>query len=217
MSGDAFTGLVPGWQAAFEEAWSSWRAGSAGVGAAVTDPAGNVVARGRNAVFDRAPGSSVLAGTFMAHAEMTALVALPVGEYGSHAIYTTFEPCAMCACTIRMYHLGRVHYATSDPVWEGMHDVFTRIPSLARHLPARELLGGPFGTFGHVLHLTALIERAPEWVIDAHDLHAPATLALARSLVGAGRLHEMATAGMAVDSVAGTLWTELSAASPEQE
>lgn len=213
MTAGSFEQLPPGYRAAFEEAWSSFSAGSAGVGAAVIDSAGVVVARGRNALFDDGPGSSVLAGTFMAHAEMSALVLLPVGDYASHELYTTFEPCAMCACTIRMYHVGHVHYASADPLWDGMHDVFATIPSLARHLPGRELLGGPLGTFAHLLHLTALIERAPEWVIDAHYERAPTTLAVARSLAGDRRLEEMARQGLSVEQVVEALSSDIAAAS----
>jgi hypothetical protein len=56
------------WQLAFQEAWGSFRSGSAGVGAVVTNGAGAMVATGRSRVFDEPDGTAPLVGTWMAHA-----------------------------------------------------------------------------------------------------------------------------------------------------
>jgi hypothetical protein len=56
-----FTGLDPAWRASFELAWEAFRAGSIPVGAVVADEAGNVIARGRNRIFeDDAPSERLL-------------------------------------------------------------------------------------------------------------------------------------------------------------
>ena len=39
------------WRACLEEAWTAYRAGSVPIGAAITDGAGRVVARGRNRIY----------------------------------------------------------------------------------------------------------------------------------------------------------------------
>lgn len=89
------------WQVAVTQAWESWRAGSAGVGAALTDESGRVIAHGRNRMAE--PGSAPLSGTVMAHAEMDVLRQVPFRTRVTGALYTTFEPCLMCAATIVLY------------------------------------------------------------------------------------------------------------------
>jgi tRNA(adenine34) deaminase len=194
---------------AFTEAWRSFASGSAGVGAAVTDAEGAVVSSGRSRVFDEPDGSSPLAGTRMAHAEMNALVGLPRSAREGHTLYTTFEPCVMCAATIRIYRIPRVVYAADDPVWDGMHDLFGQLEPIARGLPERERLGGPWGAFAHVLHLTRLAEWGPELVIDAHGRLAPEHLELARRIGSSGELHELAASGAGVVRAAKALWPDI--------
>jgi len=205
----AWASLDESWRTAFDEAWTSFGSGSAGVGAVVTDDTGSIVATGRSRVFDQPDGSSPLAGTFMAHAEMNALACLPVDSYDGYTLYSTFEPCVMCAATIRIYRIPRVCYAADDPVWGGMHELFATYEPIARALPARERLGGPYGAFAHVLHLSWLADRAPQAVTEAHDSAAPQHLELARSLAEHGHLRRLADAGATVVTAAASVWHEL--------
>jgi tRNA(adenine34) deaminase len=48
---EAWTALSEPWRAAFEEAWTSWRQGSLGVGAVATDGSDLIVTRGHNQGF----------------------------------------------------------------------------------------------------------------------------------------------------------------------
>jgi len=205
----AWAELPDCWQVAFEQAWSSWRSGSAGVGAVVTDADGAIVTRGRSRVLDAVDGTSPLAGTFMAHAEMNALACLPVGDYTGYTLYTTFEPCLMCAGTIRLYGLPHVMYAADDPVWDGLHDTFAGIPAVARRLATRSRLGGPFGAFAHVLHLAFLLTWAPEPVLAAHASLAPGHVRVAMDLVGSGDLRALSDAGRTVVDAAEASWPEM--------
>jgi tRNA(Arg) A34 adenosine deaminase TadA len=205
----AWVSLDECWRVAFEEAWTSFASGSAGVGAVITGEQGSIVAKGRSRVFDQPDGDTPLAGTFMAHAEMNALACLPVESYNGYTLYSTFEPCVMCAATIRIYRIPRVCYAADDPVWGGMHELFATYEPIARALPARERLGGPFGAFAHVLHLSWLADRAPQAVIDAHDSVATRHLELARSLTERGHLRRLADEDATVVTAATSVWSSL--------
>lgn len=132
---DAWAELSLPWQIAFEEAWMSWVSGSAGVGSVVIDADGEIVSRGRSRVFDAPDGSSPLAGTFMAHAEMNALANLPVGKYVGYSLLTTFEPCLMCAGTLRIYRIPHVAFASDDPVWDGLYEIFSEVPAITPRSP----------------------------------------------------------------------------------
>jgi tRNA(adenine34) deaminase len=106
------------WRASVEEAWAAYRAGSVPVGAAITDGAGRVIARGRNCMFEGEAEGYALLGTPMAHAEMNALLGLAGREvdHRTCTLYTTLEPCPMCIGAARMHAMGQVYYAARDPV-----------------------------------------------------------------------------------------------------
>lgn len=70
-----FSEVGDAWNIAFELAWESWCAGSLGIGAVLVDADGRVADRARNRVLEQ-PGSGLVAGTLLAHAEMDVLAAL---------------------------------------------------------------------------------------------------------------------------------------------
>ena len=212
--GDAWEQLAEPWRVAFDEAWRSYRSGSAGVGAAVTDASGLVVARGRSRVFDEPDGHSPLVGVWMAHAEMNALACLPRSAREGHTLYTTFEPCVMCAATIRIYRIPKVAYAADDPVWDGLHDLFGELAAIAQGLPDRQRLGGPWGAFAHVLHLSWLADNAPDHVIDAHGRLTPEHLAVASRVAKTRHLREIADGGGRVLDAAAAMWDDVCTLSP---
>ena len=152
----------------------------------------------------------------MAHAEMNALACLPVGSYDGYTMYTTFEPCVMCAATIRIYRIPHVCYAADDPVWDGLHELLATFEPVARALPSRERLGGPYGAFAHVLHLSWLAGAGPQHVLDAHASAAPHHLAVAASLAERKTLRLLADAGANVVEAAAWIWVGLQALSHEQ-
>lgn len=201
----AWTSLPVPWQRSFEEAWVSWTAGGVGVGAAITSPDGSVISTGHNS-------GEPLAGTFMAHAEMNALARLSAhwhetGEPAGHTLYTTLEPCIMCAGTIRIYRIPRVAFAAYDPVWDGLHNAFSQVPGFARHPIEREQLGGPYGTLGALLPLTYLAEHYPG--SDLVSFHPSAHLAFALDLIRRRTLRSLADQGASPADIAHVLWPEL--------
>lgn len=214
MSGahEEWGGLPTPWRITLEEAWQSWCDGSAGVGAVLVDGEGAVVARGRNRILDQRTEPGVLAGTLLAHAEMNVLAALAPGDYSGSTLYTSFEPCLMCASSIVLLKIPRVAYAASDPVFDGLHDWFSHLPFAAERLPDRECLGGPMGAFAHVLHLSWLAFWMPSGLtIDAHRNIAPRHLELAGSVVESGELGQLAGGGAPVVEAVAALWDDLAA------
>ncbi|PZS28105.1 MAG: nucleoside deaminase [Pseudonocardiales bacterium] len=172
------------WRQSFLLAWEAHRAGSLGVGAVLVDPAGAVIAAGRNrsAEVDAPPGR--VAGSYLAHAEVNALLGLAPGDYERHVLYTTLEPCLLCTAALVHCHVGEVRYAATDHLWHGLE----RLPELndhvARRWPARVgPLAGPLAVWGAVLPLAWALARSPYGVVAAaHELPAPGLLGLAREL-----------------------------------
>jgi tRNA(adenine34) deaminase len=204
----AWDSLGSTWQLAIDQAWKSWTAGSAGVGAILLDTTGSVVAKGRNRTTEQS--GAHLSGTIMAHAEMDVLSQVPFGTPVTGSLYTTFEPCLMCAATIAFYRVPEVHYAAADPFFEGLHDWFGRYPFTAERIPERIKLGGPIGAFCHVLHLAWLVAYpAPPHVIEAHRRLTPSTLECASSIAEHHRLRQIGERGASALDAIEELWPTL--------
>lgn len=115
------------WQAAPEAvrrslalAYEALVAGGLAVGAVLTDAAGTVLCEGRNEAYEDGPArgrsAGPLRGTPLAHAEMNALGAARTGwDLGSAVLWSTQEPCAMCAAAARFTGVGQVRYLAPDP------------------------------------------------------------------------------------------------------
>ncbi len=96
---------------ALEQARAAEAAGEVPVGAVILSPQGEVVAHGENRVLrDSDP---------TAHAEMVALRAAGevLGNYRlvGCTLYSTLEPCSMCAGAILHARIARLVFAASDP------------------------------------------------------------------------------------------------------
>jgi tRNA(adenine34) deaminase len=197
------------WQRAFDAAWASWGSGSGAVGAVITDSEGAIIAVGQNRMLDLPGGPGPLAGTLMAHAEMNALAGLPPGDCSGYTLYTTFELCFMCAATIiGTFQIPKVAFAAYDPSWDGLVDAFRQHPAIARRLPEREHLGGPYGALAYVLHLVWILRHLPG-PHEAHQHFAPAHLALSRDLLEQGTLQRLEQDGASPADVAHQLWADL--------
>ena len=110
----AWEALEPPWRDALELAWEAFQAGTIPVGAVVVDIDGDVIARGRNRIFDAAAPPGQLAGTRIAHAEINALAQLPPSAYESHVLYTTLEPCLVCFGAAVFSTIGTIRFAAAD-------------------------------------------------------------------------------------------------------
>ena len=100
---------------ALAEARSAEAAGEVPVGAIIVSPSGDVIARGNNQVLRTSDPT--------AHAEIVALRAAgqALGNYriltpeGGCTLYSTLEPCAMCAGAILHARIARLVFAARDP------------------------------------------------------------------------------------------------------
>jgi len=121
------------WQAAFETAWEAACSGCIPIGAVIVDANGTIVAAGRNRINGQNSGDSsrglqkaYLSGNRIAHAEMNAIISLDTAVTNPRecTLYTTTEPCPMCAGAIVMANIRRVCYASRDP-WAGAIGLYT--------------------------------------------------------------------------------------------
>jgi len=105
------------WQAALEESWVAFCAGSVPIGAVITDAAGAILARGRSHRYDDQELSPGQIGLHpLGHAELNALLVLPkTVDPHSCTLYTVFEPCPLCLGAIYMAGIRRFCYASRDP------------------------------------------------------------------------------------------------------
>lgn len=103
-------------------AYEALAAGGLAVGAVLTDADGTVIAEGRNEAYEDGPGTGPLRGTPLAHAEMNALGAARTDwDLGTATLWSTQEPCSMCAAAAEFTGVGRVRYVAPDPwaQWSG--------------------------------------------------------------------------------------------------
>ena len=144
------------WRTAFDEAWASWCAGNFGIGAVLFDPeADEIVTRGRNRVEEQPGAPGQIAGNFMAHAEMNAFAVLRRRNARGLNLYTTLEPCPMCAATALMLRTARVSFAALDPLVSDAHTVWQHSAVTAERVPQRRgPLPGIASAFAAVLPAT---------------------------------------------------------------
>lgn len=98
----------------------SLKLGSSPVGAVVVDDSGEVLAEGRNRSGEPWPLEAREIAGSLAHAELAALFHLQeVEEAPAWTLYSSLEPCPMCAGALGLLGFGRVVWACDDP-WGGL-------------------------------------------------------------------------------------------------
>jgi tRNA(Arg) A34 adenosine deaminase TadA len=113
---DAWTELAPAVRRSLELAYDSLVAGGLPVGSVLTDARGDIVAEGRNRAYDPPGGADALQGTPLAHAEMNVLAAVRTDwDLSGCTLWSTHEPCSMCAAAAAFTTVGMVRYVAPDP------------------------------------------------------------------------------------------------------
>lgn len=137
MSDRVLDALEVPWRRAFEEAWESFRGDNFGIGAVLVDPvSSSIVATGRNRVAQQTTEPRTLSGNMTAHAEMNAFAALDRFNASGLHLYTTLEPCLMCAATAMQLRVAHIHFAARDEFFDGMDRLWSQHPVTAERQPA---------------------------------------------------------------------------------
>ena len=160
----AWNELGGAWRRTFELAWEAHGRGTIPVGAVIAAPDGEIVAEGRNRIFEGHAPAGELAGTRLAHAEVNALAHLDLSRrWEDHTLYTSLEPCVLCVGAALLSTIGGIRYASVDVVGGGFT---TRSLSLDRkHGPPVERegpLGGPLALFSESLLAAFFVRNLPE-------------------------------------------------------
>ncbi len=207
----AWAALDDPWQHCLDEAWASWQTGSLGIGSVIVDGSGAVVARGRNRIVEPRTEPGVLAGTMIAHAEMNAMATLAPGPVEQLTLYTTLEPCLMCAGTIVMTGIPRVRYAAPDPLFDGLEAALRDHAWIGTRLPDREgPMTGPIATFAQVLPLTVIMFWNPNSsAIAQYRTLTPRHVEAAEQLLESHVLTHVAARNGAARDALRAAWAEL--------
>jgi tRNA(Arg) A34 adenosine deaminase TadA len=112
----AWAELHPAFRRGLELAYQSLAGGGLACGAALTDAGDRIVAEGRNRAYDDPGGPDPLQGTPLAHAELNLLALVRTGwDLGPCTLWSTQEPCSMCAMAASFTGVGQVRYLAPDP------------------------------------------------------------------------------------------------------
>lgn len=208
----AWAALDEPWRICLDEAWASWRAGCFGIGAAVVAADGSVVATGRNRVAEADKRPGLLSGTMLAHAEMNALANIPLGAGNDLSLYTSLEPCIVCAGAILMLRIPEVHFLGADPIFDGISEHLARHPWAVDRAPEVHGPGtDPVGAFARLLPLTFLVFWMRDEPIVEHYRDFDAELVdLAEALVDGEELAAVARDGGTTADALALLWDRLS-------
>ena len=141
------------WRDCLALAWEAYHAGAVPVGAVVVDGSGEIVARGRNRIFE--------AGSRLAHAEVEALQQLGVERrYEDHAVYSLLEPCLLCVGAALMSTIGTIKYATAD-AYGGACNRDISVPDfLRRNMTIEGPADGSVGAIGAALQTAFWLGRS---------------------------------------------------------
>jgi tRNA(Arg) A34 adenosine deaminase TadA len=201
---------------AMELAWESFRSGSLGIGAVVTN-GGEVLATGRNRLFESDPGEDVLAGTTLAHAEMNALAKVRIGgDRDGLELWTTLQPCLQCAGAIRLARIGTVHSLAPDPLFRGIDRARDLNEFVAEAWPTTNELAVD-GWAALSLLLQTHVQVFWDAVIPRWALALPSVVDLAQALVASAELLDLAAAAVSIEEVADRLWPQLVGCAPDIE
>lgn len=150
---DAWKNLDGPFRRCLELAWESYRSGSVGVGAVLTAADGSTVAEGRSRWYEPlAPGADV-AGSKVSHAETEALAQVAgVHDLAGPVLWTSLEPCVLCAGAIVIAHVPAVRYLGADALMAGLERMPELNPFVASRWPQRDgPIAGPFGAWSSML------------------------------------------------------------------
>lgn len=189
---------------ALELAWRACKAGTIGIGALLVSGDGVVLYEGNNAIFAPADAGP-LSNSRIAHAEMNVLAQVtPADDIADATLYTSLEPCSMCAGAIVIHDLHHVRVLAKDWLMHDLDAMGDRNDWIRRRWTPRSFATDPgvvrlagllashtmlFWSDGNHSYVDALIEADPE------------TAAWMLEIVDSGQLIELASADASLDDV----------------
>lgn len=150
------------WQKAFALAWEAYKNGTIPIGAVIVDKNGNIVAKGRNKIFDTS-SNHPMARTNMAHAEMDALFGLKGKDHPdvrTYILYTTMEPCPMCFGAAVMMNIRNISYGARDS-YAGATGINDKLDYIKRKNINIKYESGEIEAFQLILQTAYEYERQP--------------------------------------------------------
>lgn len=197
--------LDPRFRAALTQAWESLRRKGLPVGAVISY-GDDVIASGRNRVYDARGGDDPLQRTPIAHAEMNALASVPEDvDLDECELWTTQKPCSMCQAAIEFTGLGAVHYLATDP--SSVDGPYASQSDDVWMVVANVLF----------LHNVAWVSGTDHAMLDRNRGHEPEVAALARDLVAQQTLVALAEQGATIEEALVEAWESITAASTQRQ
>ncbi|NOX31418.1 MAG: nucleoside deaminase [Actinobacteria bacterium] len=194
------------WTQALDEAWLSWQHGNFGIGAVLFDPHTKVVTgRGRNAIGGDPSSELRLRGNWMAHAEMNLFASMSAFNARGLHLYTTLEPCLMCAATAIFLDVEEIKFGANDEYFHDLDSLWKHHPYTASRQPSStKALSGKLSSFCRLLPLSFTFEWRPgTTMVEEAIRHRPVLAKLAES--GVATTLRNVGLGEALDE----LWPEL--------
>lgn len=201
----AWERLTPPWRAALGLAWEAYRAGTSADGAVIVDPAGVLVARARDSVFNiRSAGTDRI----LAHASLGAVSQLaPTTRHEQLTLYTTVEPCALCMGAVLTASVGTVWFASMDP-YSGASRMIVANPHTARMTTRiNGPLEPPFSTICAALRLELYLRINPHGSLaGSYRALAPDVTGLANRLLDDDVLDKASQRQLTPSEMFGVVW-----------
>lgn len=186
-----------------ELAWLALRNGTLGIGAVLVDADGRVIAEGSNGIFAKAVAGP-LHGTSIAHAEMNVLAQVAHHtDLARATLYTSLEPCAMCAGALVNANVAEVVVVAPDPLMHGLESMTERNDWIRERWAPRRFVDDDWActlSLVFAFYLTAMFVPDHQVVPMIRSFDA-GTGALLDELVADQTLMTMADAAASLDEV----------------
>ena len=203
------------WRACVELAWEAYRAHSLPIGAVVADADGRLLVSGRNRIHESSGPADAVFGHSLAHAELNALLSFDhvANDPRACVLYTTTEPCPLCAGAMGMTDIAELRYASREP-WAGSAAMFETVPYLRRRNV--RVLGPEDGRLETVLvalQVERFLRLRPgilEGVVRLYEEVMPEATRAGKRVYRSGLLRAMSEDGAPSQAVIRALYKEIS-------
>jgi tRNA(adenine34) deaminase len=202
------------WQVAIGQAWIAYRAGSLPIGAAIATPNGQIIAEGRNRIYDAAPDGHPqhFRQHFMAHAEQNAFVSLGIvrreqpdikRSLANCILYSTLEPCDMCIGTLIQSGIKNVNFLVPDPMGGAIDSLTATSHVRSKNIAVQGPQPGVLANIVLAIFMVSMAQAGMAMPDEIVSMMMPYSdgLALAKLLIESGELEQFREKQLSIDSV----------------